>query len=99
MVSSTGALVPRLYSEWNGPSTPTGRGMPGFDTLPAAWMVRDVPAPARRGAVLDQTRELDKFLAEIERRAFRMAQVALRAPGDALGWGQEAPFEMAPHYT
>jgi RNA polymerase sigma-70 factor, ECF subfamily len=50
--------------------------MPRFATLTDAWMAWDGPAPAPEDAVLDQTRELDKFLAEIERRAFRIAQVS-----------------------
>ena len=64
----------------------TGRGVPRFDTLARAWMVWDVPAPAPRGAVLDQTQELDRFLAEIERRAFRMAQdqQLTHTPGTSL---------------
>jgi RNA polymerase sigma-70 factor, ECF subfamily len=73
--------------------------MPGFDTLPAAWMVWDGPAPAPRGAVLEQTRELDKFLADIERRAFRMAQVALRDPDDALDVVQDAMFKLVRNYA
>src|SRR6202789_784535 len=73
--------------------------MPRFDALPSAWMAWDVPAPARRGAVLEQTRELDKFLSEIERRAFRMAQVALRDPDDAMDVVQDAMLKLARSYA
>jgi RNA polymerase sigma-70 factor (ECF subfamily) len=69
-----------------------------FDTLTAAWMVWDDHAPAPEGAVLEHTRELDKFLAEVERRAFRMAQVALRDPDDSLDVVQDAMLKLARNY-
>lgn len=73
--------------------------MPRFDTLPIAWMAWDVPAPAREGAVLEHTRELDRFLADVERRAFRMAEIALRDPDDAMDVVQDAMLKLARHYA
>ena len=73
--------------------------MARFDTLNTAWMVWDNPAPAPEGAVLEYTRELEKFLAEIERRAFRMAQVALRDADDALDVVQDAMLKLTRSYA
>jgi RNA polymerase sigma-70 factor, ECF subfamily len=72
--------------------------MSRFATLSGAWMAWDGPAPAPEDAVLDQTRELDKFLAEVERRAFRIAQVSLRDADDALDVVQDAMLKLARNY-
>ncbi len=73
--------------------------MPRFDTLNAAWMVWEDPAPAPEGVILEYRRELDKFLGEIERRAFRMAQVALRDPDDAMDVVQDTMLKLARSYS
>src|ERR1700761_5500707 len=73
--------------------------MTGLDTPNTAWMIWDNPAPAPRGAVLEYSRELEKFLADIERRAFRMAQVALRDPDDALDVVQDAMLKLTRNYA
>ena len=62
-------------------------------------MIWDTAAPERQGAVLEYTRELEKFLADIERRAFRMAQVALRDPDDALDVVQDAMLKLTRNYA
>jgi RNA polymerase sigma-70 factor (ECF subfamily) len=61
-----------------------------------AW---DGPAPAPEDAVLDHTKELEKFLAEVERRAFRIAQVSLRDEDDALDVVQDAMLKLARNYS
>jgi RNA polymerase sigma-70 factor, ECF subfamily len=48
--------------------------------------------PARRSA-------LDRFLAEVERRAFRMAQIALRHEQDALDAVQDAMLQLVRGYA
>jgi RNA polymerase sigma-70 factor (ECF subfamily) len=62
-------------------------------------MVWDGPTPAPEGVVLEYSRELEKFLADIERRAFRMAQVALRDADDALDVVQDAMLKLTKNYA
>ncbi len=73
--------------------------MSRFDTLHCAWTGLAGPTPAREGVVLEYSRELEKFLAEIERRAFRMAQVALRDADDALDVVQDAMLKLTKNYA
>jgi RNA polymerase sigma-70 factor (ECF subfamily) len=48
----------------------------------------------------DETRrELNRFLAEVERRAFRMARIALRHDDDALDAVQDAMLQLARRYA
>src|SRR5438552_9170727 len=73
--------------------------MSRFDTLPSAWMFRGGPAPATTGAVLEYSKELEKFLADVERRAFRVAQVSLRDADDALDVVQDAMLKLTRNYA
>jgi RNA polymerase sigma-70 factor (ECF subfamily) len=54
---------------------------------------------AFRGPGLDSAHELNQFLAGVERRAFRIAQLALRNPDDALDVVQDAMFGLAKSYA
>jgi len=57
------------------------------------------PPSPRRGQLLDTAQELNQFLAGVEKRAFRIAQLALRNPDDALDAVQDAMFQLAKSYS
>lgn len=65
-------------------------------TLPA---VLAVAAPHGMEAVLDRSRELERFLAEVERRAYRIADIAVRDAEDALDIVQDAMLQLARRYA
>jgi RNA polymerase sigma-70 factor, ECF subfamily len=48
--------------------------------------------------ILEQARALERFLASIEKRAFRMARIALRHDDDALDSVQDAMLQLARRY-
>jgi RNA polymerase sigma-70 factor (ECF subfamily) len=61
----------------------------------------DAEGPARVVAWeddLDTTRELEAFLKDVERRAFRIAEIALRNAEDALDVVQESMIQLARNY-
>jgi RNA polymerase sigma-70 factor (ECF subfamily) len=59
---------------------------------------RDAGRPASGEGFLDATRELERFLKDVERRAFRIAEIALRNPDDALDVVQESMIQLARSY-
>lgn len=60
----------------------------------------DSPVPDLEGAVTHgPARELDRFLAQVERRAFRMAQIATRDREAALDAVQDTMLNFARHYA
>jgi len=49
--------------------------------------------------VLDKSQAMDKFLASVERRAFRMASIATSSQDDALDIVQDAMMKLASKYS
>lgn len=70
-------------------------------TLPAAlaMLLAEEPARSPKEAVLDRSRELERFLASVERRAFKIAQIAIRDTDDALDIVQDAMLQLARRYA
>lgn len=70
-------------------------------TLPAAlaMLLAEERARSPKETVLDHSRELDRFLASVERRAFKIAQIAIRDIEDALDIVQDAMLQLARRYA
>jgi RNA polymerase sigma-70 factor (ECF subfamily) len=56
------------------------------------------PPSATREQSLDQVRALDRFLVSVEKRAFRIARIAVRHDDDALDIVQDAMLQLARNY-
>ncbi len=57
--------------------------------------------PARdtsREGTLDRARELDRFLQDVEKRAYRIAEIAVRHPDDALDIVQDSMLQLVRAY-
>src|SRR5258708_37181830 len=74
--------------------------MDAFATLPAATAGFLLPgATALPESTSTDTRALDQFLASVERKAFRIAQIALRHEDDALDAVQDAMLRLVRSYA
>jgi len=74
-----------------------GAGAAAMSTL-AGTLDADVPARDRLGDVRETPATLDAFLAQVERRAFRMAELQLRQREDAMDAVQDAMLRLVRHY-
>ncbi len=65
--------------------------LPCFAAAPAA-------RESKREGTLDRARELDRFLQDVEKRAFRIAQIAVRDEDDALDIVQDSMLQLVRAY-
>lgn len=71
-----------------------------FATLATGMARLDAPRGMELGSVTEQNaRALDRFLAEVERKALRMAQIALRHEHDALDAVQDSMMQLVRRYA
>jgi len=74
--------------------------MNAFATLlPGATSLLSLRNIALQESTQQETRSLESFLATVERKAFRIAQIALRHEDDALDAVQEAMLRLVRHYA
>lgn len=75
--------------------------MAGFASLDRAVrrLGQAVPGLPEESRLDTKAAELDRFLASVERRAFRVAQIALRSADDAHDVVQTAMLRLAQHYA
>lgn len=71
--------------------------MIGSDTLLLAVRLDDDPAYSKEQS-LEQSREFERFLADVEGRAYRIARIAVRHDDDALDIVQDSMLQLARRY-
>lgn len=77
---------------------PVSASLPAFAGPLSTLRWDDGAQPFAEEPILEQARALDRFLASIEKRAFRMARIALRHDDDALDSVQDAMLQLARRY-
>lgn len=65
--------------------------------LRGAWLLDSTVPP--RETILENSREMDRFLAGVERRAYRMAEISIRDSDEALDIVQEAMIQLVQRYS
>src|SRR5688572_2515113 len=76
--------------------------LPPFATLAAECAQVQLPATVEQhteGLVLERKGELERFLASVEQRAFRIARITLRDDDDALDAVQDSMLKLARTYA
>lgn len=68
------------------------------DTLTIAMRLDEEPMARSEEHGLDQSRELERFLSGVEKRAFRIARIAIGNDDDALDIVQDAMLQLARRY-
>jgi RNA polymerase sigma-70 factor (ECF subfamily) len=68
------------------------------DTLMFAMRWNEDSTPYIEEPVLERIRELERFLASVERRAYRIARIVVRNDADALDIVQDAMLQLARRY-
>lgn len=68
------------------------------DTLMLAVRPEEDPTYSKEQS-LEQSRELERFLIDVERRAYRIARIAIRNDTDALDIIQDAMLQLARRYS
>jgi RNA polymerase sigma-70 factor (ECF subfamily) len=68
------------------------------DTLMLVVRLDEDPAYFKEQS-LEQSRELERFLIDVERRAYRIARIAIRNDADALDIVQDAMLQLARRYS
>jgi len=74
-------------------------GYPGISDNPALTLWQNAINTCNEANILDNRQALDRFLASVERRAFRMAEIATGNPDQAMDIVQDAMLSLVKNYS